>query len=99
MCELKINVGSAVLRTHLSSSSEDLPGDEERGGKPDHVAERCLTGQQIVLVGAIAVALAIGVVLVDGEALTSREQLHCRLGGAAHHDLAHLVIKGPLEAS
>ena len=72
--QLEADLGPAVLRPDLARPGEDLAGDEESGGEPDHVTERGLPGKQVVLVGAVAVALAVGVVLVDRDPLTGREQ-------------------------
>jgi hypothetical protein len=93
--QLEIHFGAVVLRADLAGAGEDLTCNQEGGGEPDHVPERCLPGEQVVLVGAVGVALAVGVVLVE------RHPLARNLGGGPagglHHHLADLVVEGPFE--
>ena len=55
------------LAADLAGTGEDLAGDEVRRDLGDDAAERRLAGEQVVLVAAVAVALAVGVVLVDDD--------------------------------
>jgi hypothetical protein len=53
------------LGAELAGAGEDLPRDEERRQVAHDVAERQRAVDQVVLVRAVGVALAVGVVLVD----------------------------------
>ena len=55
------------LAADLAGADEDLAGDEVRRDLGDDAPERHLAGHQVVLVAAVAVALAVGVVLVDDD--------------------------------
>ena len=59
------------LGPELPCTAEDLPGDEERRQVADDVGEGGLPVDEVVLVGAVGVALAVRVVLVDHEAAAS----------------------------
>jgi hypothetical protein len=70
--------------------AHDLPGDEERGEVGDDVRERRLPPHQIVLVGAEAGALGVGVVLVQVDGAHGRHG-GGPASGVGHHPLPHLV--------
>ena len=58
---------SRQFAADLAGTGEHLAGDEVRGDLAGEAAERQLAGEQVVLVTAVAVALAVGVVLVDDD--------------------------------
>ena len=58
----------------LPDAAEDLTGDEVRGGVGDDPAEGHGSVEQVVLVAAVALTLAVGVVLVDDDLLARRHQ-------------------------
>ncbi len=95
--DLEARVGTAVLGAHLAGADEDLPRHEERGQVADDVGEGKLAGQQIVLVGAVGVALAVAVVLVDADPLLRLEHVLSGSGRPGHDELPGLVIAGCLE--
>ena len=66
-----------------SGTGDDLPGDEERGEPGHDRRERGLAGHEVVLVGAVAGALAVDVVLVELHARGARD------GGRPHRGLLH----------
>ena len=82
------------LRTHLASPAEDLSGDEVRCEVADDLAERHRSVDEVVLVAAVGIPLAIGVVLVDDEFLARRQvpvsghhgSLKDRFGGSIEQD-------------
>ena len=53
------------LEPELSGTGEDLSADEEGREIADDVTERGGPIHQVVLVGAVGVALPVGIVLVD----------------------------------
>ena len=53
------------LEPHLARAGEHLSRDEERRQVADDVCERGRAVDQVVLMGAVRIALAVGVVLVD----------------------------------
>ena len=84
--ELVRHVGAGEpggLRAHLAGPGVDLPGDEVRHHVADDLRERDRTVHQVVLVGAVAVALAVGVVLVDDDLLARGQEL----GGGRHRSV------------
>ena len=80
------------LEAHLAGAGEHLPGDEERRQIPDDVGERGGAIHQVVLVGAVGVALAVGVVLVDRERRGRRHLLRHHLERALEDPLPRLVV-------
>ena len=68
--------------------AHDLADDEERRQVPHDARERGRPRHQVVLVGAVGDALAVGVVLVE---VDSR-----RHGGQPRHGLAHDELAGPV---
>ena len=80
LSELKVHLIGALagqLGAHLAGSREDLPGDEVRSAVANDPSERGVAAHEIVLVCAIGVAFAIGVVLVEHQLLPRWEQLCC----------------------
>ena len=78
------------LAADLAGAGEDLAGDEVRHDVGDDPAERHLPVHQVVLVAAVAVALAVGVVLVDDDLLALGQECdaaaaidRCRISSAA----------------
>ena len=98
--ELEVHLVGALpwkLGADLAGAGEDLPGDEVCGAVLDDPPERCFPAHQIVLVGAVAVALAVGVVLVEHQLLARREEL-VRCGHRTLHDeLAGPVVQDHAE--
>ncbi len=87
----------------LAGAGEDLAGDEVGRDLGHDAPERHLAGHEVVLVAAVAVALAVGVVLVDHDLGAGRQGRRGRLhrllqdllGGAVpHHDLAGVGALG-----
>ena len=76
--ELVLARMAAVLGTHLARAAVHLAGREERQQVLDDLLEGGPAVHQVVLVGAVAVALAIAVVLVD-QHLGARGQHPIRL--------------------
>ena len=56
------------LEPHLPGAAEDLPRHKVWDRRLDHVGERHLSREEIVLVASVRVALAVRVVLVHDEA-------------------------------
>ena len=59
-----VGTHTGQFATHLARTNHHLAGDEMRRDLGDQSAEGHLTGEQVVLVTAVTVALAVGVVLV-----------------------------------
>jgi hypothetical protein len=78
--DLIVAVLRAVLRPDLPRAREDLARREERHEVLDDAGEGHLAVHQVVLVRPVRVALGVGVVLVDGDALLGRGH---RLGSGA----------------
>ena len=69
--ELKVDVVAVVggcLAAHLAGTGEDLTGHEVRSDPAYHSSEGRGPIHEVVLVGAVRVALAVRIVLVDDEA-------------------------------
>ena len=79
------------LGAHLARAGEDLAGDEVRGDVGDDAPERHRPVHQVVLVAAVGVALAVGVVLVDHDLLALGQDA---LGG--HHGPLEDLLGGPV---
>ena len=62
-----------ALGPNLPRAGEHLAAHEERRQVTDDAGERCGPVHQVVLVAAVRVPLAVGVVLVDGQAVARRE--------------------------
>ena len=80
------------LGADLAGAGEDLPGDEVRHHVAHDLGERHGAVHEVVLVGAVAVALAIAVVLVDGDLLARRQQRGGRLHRAVEDQLGGPVV-------
>ncbi len=65
LSDLEVDVLPTVLRPDLARSREDLPRDQKRRGVADDIAKWSLPRQKVVLVGALRIALAVGIVLVE----------------------------------
>jgi hypothetical protein len=78
--DLKVAVLGIVLRADLPHAGVDLAGHEEGEEVLDDPGEGHLAVHEVVLVGAVGVALGIGVVLVDQDPLLGRGH---RLGPGA----------------
>ncbi len=74
------------LAAHFAGTAEDLPRDEVRGDLAGHAPEWRLACEQVVLVAAVAVAFAVGVVLVDDD-LTAIGQHRAHVLHRRPHDL------------
>ena len=70
--DLVLGVLEVVLRPDLARAGEDLARDQERHHVLDDPREGAAAVHEVVLVGAVAVALGVGVVLVDEDALLGR---------------------------
>ncbi len=95
--DLEVDRRPAVLGPDLARPGEDLARHQEHGEVVDDVAERQRPGEQVVLVGAVGVALAVAVVLVDEHALRLG---HDGAGGGdrpGHDHLARLVVARRLQ--
>ena len=79
------------LGAHLAGTAEDLAGDEVRRRVCDEAPERQGPRQHVVLVAAVALPLAVGVVLVDDDLLAGRHEGR-RHPHAAEEDL----LAGPV---
>ena len=84
------------FRPHLAGAGEDLAGHEVRDGVLDHPGEGHGPVHQVVLVGAVRVALAVRVVLVHADLLARRQEPGRRLHGAGQDGLARLVVQDRL---
>ena len=87
----------AVLGPDLARPGEHLTGHEPRQEVPDEVRERDGAVDEVVLVRAVAVALAVGVVLVDDDLLARLEQPAGGLHRPGEHALPRLVGDDELE--
>ena len=83
---------SPALAADLARAAEQLAGDEVRGDLAHDAAEGHLAVQQVVLVAAVAVALAVGVVLVDDDLLRPRATAR----RAASIDRRRISLGGPV---
>ncbi len=97
LAQLEGHAGAAVLAPHLPRPGEHLAGDEEGRQVGHDVAEGDRPGHQVVLVGAVGVALAVAVVLVDQEALPRPQGALGGGSGAGQDHLPRLVVEGGLE--
>ena len=70
--DLVLGVLEVVLRPDLARAREDLARDQERHHVLDDPREGAAAVHEVVLVGAVAVPLRVGVVLVDEDALLGR---------------------------
>src|SRR5208282_5448489 len=63
------------LFADLAGAGVDLTRDEVRRQRVDDPGERHCTVDEVVLMATVRVSLAVGVVLVDHDLLTGREQM------------------------
>ena len=95
--DLEHHLGRPVLGADLAGPGEDLTGHEPG----DHVADKGREGDrpvdQVVLVGAVRVALAVGVVLVDDDLLTGGQQTAGGLHRTGQYPFPGLVKAQGLE--
>ena len=85
-------VPEGQLAAHLPRSGEYLPGHEVGGGVLHDPAERSRPVHQVVLVAPVAVALAVGVVLVDDQFLALWKHLVGRLHGLDEDHLRRSIL-------
>ena len=85
------------LASHLPRPGEDLTGDEVRCHQMGDAGKGHGAVHEVVLVGAVRVALAVGVVLVDDDRLALGEGPAHRRHGAPQHLFPRLVEQHDLE--
>ena len=85
------------LGADLAGADDDLARDEVRHHGANDVIELDAATYQIVLVGAVGVALAVGVVLVERDRLVRFDHLVGDRQGPSHHLFARDVIERRLE--
>ena len=85
------------LAPDLSGPGEDLAGDEVRRDEMGDPGEGNGAVHEVVLVGAVGVALAVGVVLVDDDGLALGQRPAHRRHRAPQHLLPRLVVEHALE--
>ena len=95
--ELVPDGGGAVLGADLARAREHLPGHEPRKQRAHQRIERGLAVDEIVLVGAVGVALAIGVVLIDDDFLAGIEDPFGRAHRSGEDPLPRFVGDDELE--
>ena len=81
------------LGAHLAGPREDLTGDEVRRAVANNSSERRVSAHEIVLMRAVGVALAIGIVLVEHQLLARREQRCCGGHRALDDEFAGSVVE------
>ena len=85
------------LAAHLAGPAEDLAGHEVRGDEVRDPGEGHGPVHQVVLVGAVRIALAVRVVLVDDDGLALGKRPPHRDHRPAQHLLPRLVVEHGLE--
>ena len=83
----------------LARTGEHLAGHEPGNEMSDERREGDTAVQQVVLVAAVGVALAVGVVLVDDDLLAGGENAPRGLHGTGQNPLARFVVTGQLEGT
>jgi len=86
----------AGFGAHLAGAAVDLTGDEVRHDVLHDSPEGHRAVHEVVLMGAVRVALAVGVVLVDDDVLTGRQRATGRHHGLGEDALAGLVVEDDL---
>jgi hypothetical protein len=97
LADLVAGDAGAVLASDLACAGEHLAADEPRQQHAHQVGERDRPVHEVVLVGPVAVALAVGVVLVDDDLLAGIEQPVGRPHRPGQDPLARLVGDDELE--
>jgi hypothetical protein len=85
------------LAAHLARPAVQLAGDEVGHDVLHDPAERRLAVHQVVLVRPVGVALAVGVVLVDGDRLAGRQEAGGRVHRPDQDPLPRLVVADRLQ--
>jgi hypothetical protein len=91
LAELEAGVPRSVLATDLARTGEHLPGHEPRQQRAHERRERDRPVDEVVLVRAVGVALAVGVVLVDDDLLARGQEAAGRLHRTGEDPLPRLV--------
>ena len=94
---LEVDRVGAVLRADLARAGEDLAGHEPRDEVAHQHRERHVAVDEVVLVAAVRVALAVAVVLVDDDLLARGQQPAGRVHRTGEDALPRLVVEHRLQ--